>query len=349
MEIIKVLFPIWFGLSLFVFFFDWISNIFKWNNPALESSMILALKLPMFANLIFPVASIIAIITVLGRMNKDRELVAMFSVGITKAKIFFTCLMALIICCIPFLILGHYLAPSSTKEYYNLYDTQVKKKQSRFDKIILDKIWHKRGNYLYYVNKYSPRKKQINNLSIFLFDEKFNLKEANFSEIAKWQDSFWQMDNSKLINFKSNLKFTESKIPTQRTTVVQKPNNVEESQWIPEALTQPELRERIYLENKQGSLTQRLQVNYHSRWSFLLLPFVFFLLAFPRVIRFTRESNLAFDITVVVFGSLLYWVIYNLFLGFGNKGSLTPVLAAWIPNIIFTIIGLYFFKTYKLK
>jgi lipopolysaccharide export system permease protein len=37
-----------------------------------------------------------------------------------------------------------------------------------------------------------------------------------------------------------------------------------------------------------------------------------------------------------------YWVLLGFCTSLGHSGALPPVAAAWIPNTIFVLIGLYF-------
>ena len=51
-----------------------------------------------------------------------------------------------------------------------------------------------------------------------------------------------------------------------------------------------------------------------------------------------------FHLAVGVILSVIYVLFSRLSVVFATKGNFTPLLAAWVPNIIFSILAYYFYK-----
>jgi lipopolysaccharide export system permease protein len=55
----------------------------------------------------------------------------------------------------------------------------------------------------------------------------------------------------------------------------------------------------------------------------------------------SNNISLSFGIAMVIaFG---YWVLTAFCISLGHSGAIPALPAAWIPNLIFSMIGLYFF------
>ncbi len=85
---------------------------------------------------------------------------------------------------------------------------------------------------------------------------------------------------------------------------------------------------------------------YLTQWHYrLALPFaclVTVLLATPLSIHFARRGA-GGGIFIAVFLSALMLLTSNISLALGESGTIRPALAAWLPNIVFSLLGLYLF------
>jgi lipopolysaccharide export LptBFGC system permease protein LptF len=113
----------------------------------------------------------------------------------------------------------------------------------------------------------------------------------------------------------------------------------------PKDMTILELKTAIKKLEKEGIEATPLITEIHQKISLAFSCFVFILLGLPlAVITRRREKSINFGIAFVIVG-----VYYLLLLGseaLSLQGHLDPMIALWIPNIIFGAIG--GFMTYKL-
>lgn len=80
-------------------------------------------------------------------------------------------------------------------------------------------------------------------------------------------------------------------------------------------------------------------VSIHSRVTLPLANLIFLTLGLPLVIlRETKTFFLGIAVCIVV--SAFYFVVNLIFIHFGNKGILHPVLAAWFPVLFFGALGI---------
>lgn len=123
-----------------------------------------------------------------------------------------------------------------------------------------------------------------------------------------------------------------------------KPRDLRKDEYLKDQLPTPELNEFIKLERLRGSeMLNTLLVERYNRdaipVSVLILTIIGAVLA-SRKIRGGSGLHLAIGVII----SVLYILFSRFSLVFATKGSFTPFIAAWTPNLIFGILAFYLYK-----
>ncbi|MCX6866776.1 MAG: LptF/LptG family permease, partial [Verrucomicrobia bacterium] len=82
---------------------------------------------------------------------------------------------------------------------------------------------------------------------------------------------------------------------------------------------------------------------WHYRWALPFPCLVTVLLATPLAIHFSRRAP-GGDIFLAVVLCALLLLLSNIVLAIGEAGTLQPALAAWLPNIAFSLLGIHLFR-----
>ncbi|MFK7849617.1 MAG: LptF/LptG family permease [Akkermansiaceae bacterium] len=82
--------------------------------------------------------------------------------------------------------------------------------------------------------------------------------------------------------------------------------------------------------------------HWHYRWALPITCLVTVLLAAPLSIHFARRGA-GSGVFLAVVLSVLMIFLSTVTLALGESGSLDPFIAAWLPNIVFTVVGLYLY------
>jgi lipopolysaccharide export LptBFGC system permease protein LptF len=87
--------------------------------------------------------------------------------------------------------------------------------------------------------------------------------------------------------------------------------------------------------------TTKLQVQYHRKFAVPLFVLIMALISTPFAFFSGNRGAMApVGISLVI--AICYLAISKLFEQMGNVGQLPPQLAAWSPDLIFALAGLYF-------
>jgi lipopolysaccharide export system permease protein len=84
------------------------------------------------------------------------------------------------------------------------------------------------------------------------------------------------------------------------------------------------------------------RTQWHYRWALPFSCLIIVLLATPLGIHFSRRGASG-GIFLAVFLAGLMLLFTSISVALGESGKLSPALAAWLPNIVFTVLALYLF------
>ncbi len=103
-----------------------------------------------------------------------------------------------------------------------------------------------------------------------------------------------------------------------------------------------EIKEEMKQLEEKGLSTNRHRAEFQRKFSFSLASFIFALIGIPLAIRFKRgdrSSGIGLTLTLAT----IYYLLFSIGKTLANEGTLNPILAMWLPNIIIGVLGLYFF------
>ena len=90
----------------------------------------------------------------------------------------------------------------------------------------------------------------------------------------------------------------------------------------------------------------RSEVGLYRKVAFPFVTVVMTLIAVPFAVTTGRRGAM-YGIGVGIVLALVYWTMISVFAAFGEGGLITPMLAAWAPNIIFGAAAAYLLLTVR--
>lgn len=128
------------------------------------------------------------------------------------------------------------------------------------------------------------------------------------------------------------------------TSLVIKPDDFENETREYDGMTIHELDETIAKKRFRGlSGIEFLETEKHIRYA---MPFTTFILVFIGVIVSSRKSRggTGFQIALGFLMAFIFILFFTLARTFSEAGSVSPVVAAWLPNVAFTAISAMLYK-----
>ena len=179
------------------------------------------------------------------------------------------------------------------------------------------------------------------------FLEKLSGNKVSYNlraEVIKWDSakSNWKLENA--VERKINgLKEEIRQIPSMNLNLNVKPAELRRDHYLKDKLTSPQLKEFIRQEEIRGR--EGLNEFRVERYKRDATPVSVIILTMIGAIIASRKTRgglglhlaMGFIIGTLFFGMNTFSAVFS------TNANLNPMLAAWLPNIVFTIVGIWLY------
>lgn len=297
--------------------------------------------IPFFINKFSALFTFIAVIFFTSKMAADTEIIAILNSGVSFRRLLRPYLIGASFLALLSFVLTNFIIPETSKtmeEFQRKYLKSEKLTKKSNIHIQID------PGVFAYVENYNPQEDRGFRFALEKFGEK-GMTYKMMGDVIKWDSTKqeWTIENwvKRYITEKGE-KITKGK--EFDTTLNLRPDDFSIDVDYAIYMNFTELRDFIDTEKIRGSGNLlKFQVEKHSRIAF---PFATIILTIIGVSLSSRKVrggiglNLGIGITIC-FAFILFMQVTTVFATFSN---LPPVIAVWIPNLIFGILGLYLLK-----
>ena len=297
---------------------------------------LLVYRLPAFLVLTFPMSLLASSELAIGRLSTDGEITAMRAAGISLRRIVIPFVIAALVISILSFVINDYIVPEANHIYQNIIREIVLKKGPSY--IRRNVFFRDAENRYFYVNRFDEKNMTMQDIMVY------ELSRENFSRTitakkGEWVADTWKLENGTIHNYGEERETTyEVNFATMDIIVKEDLQKFFKNQREPIEMNSKELKQQISILQQGGADTKSLEVILHMKYSVPFSGLIFVLLGVPLGLRVKRGSK-ATGIIISIVLVFVYYVFVSTTRSFGRGGMLTPVLAAWLPNIIFAILG----------
>lgn len=311
--------------------------------------------IPYYGNLFSPLFVFISVIFFTSKMAQQSEFIAVLSSGTSFNRVLRPYILAAGLLAFFSLMFNHFVLPKAFKIKIGFEDKWINKNYNNEDENIHRKIG---SNRLLYLESYDN---QINTGYQVTIEDIVNYKQTYFLSAERMQwDSVtkeWVMMQVRerriicqdrldtLKNEKPIYAQTEVFSPEKRMKIAFSPMDMWRDESKIETKSYFELKDYIIREKMKGSNRIELyEVENYKRSSF---PFATFILTIIGVCVSSRKvrGGVGLQIALGLFLSCIYIMLMYVFTTIATTGFAPPFVAVWTPNIIFTAVALYFYRS----
>lgn len=296
--------------------------------------------LPYFANQFSPLFTFIAVIFFTSKMADHSEIIAILSSGVSFKRLLLPYMVAAtVIAAFTFALSAYVIPPANIKRiaYTNKY---VKNKKVDYGSNI--QLMVKPG-VIVYMARYDNNTKTGYQFSLEKFDNKI-LKSRLTAQSIKYDTLYnWTIRDYTIRDFKG-LRETMKKGSNMDTIIPFEPKDFLIASNDQEMLTLPQLNDYISKQKARGvGNIKNFEIELHRRYAATAAAFILTLIGLSlssRKVRGGTGVNLGVGIAL----SFAYILFSTVTATFAVSGLTSPMMAMWIPNIIFIIIGIYLYR-----
>ena len=321
------------GIYISVDFFE---NVDKFINAGLPVSRILLffqLKLPLITAQITPVGILLAVLITFGLMNKNNEIIALKSGGMSVYHFLRPILFIGLIITVCLFFLSEIVVPITISKANEIWRRDVKKYTMTSTR---KNIWFKGHQSISHISYFNPKDQTISGITLNYFDQDFRLTrrvdavKGKFSQ-GKWlfYDTMEQVLNKKTGSY--DVAFQSEKFEDINFL----PEDLQRAAKKSEEMSFQEIYRYVQEVEAEGYDATSYRVDFHSKFA---LPVACLILCIIGTgITLKKNTRQSLSITIIYGITVVFFFLFSqsFCLSLGHGGILSPVIAAWTANFIF--------------
>jgi len=295
-------------------------------------------KLPQFIQWAFPIAALVSSVFTVQTMTLHKEIVAAKAGGISFHRVI-----------LPLLVLGVLL----TMVALGLEEV-VPRTNQRAAKILrqesIQRVW--RNNFVYQADG-------GRNISV----QRLNAEEGTLTEVvmetvepgtnrplshltarnAQWDpETGWTFNDGFYRIFLEDGTEVAAQFDSFRVRgFTERPEDLLNEPRKPEEMTRGEMGRLADIIERSGGEPHKLRVDREEKIALPVATLVIILFGAPMATS-TKRGGTAFGIGVALLSTIVYMLLFRISGAVGETGALDPLLAAWLPNLVFLGAGIFF-------
>lgn len=297
---------------------------------------------------LMPVACLMAVLFTLSTLSRTNELTALFSIGMSLRRIVTPIVGAVVVVSMLSFLLGDQVLPRLIQKRNYVEFVEIKKRPGLYSTVKTNKIWFRTENILFNIKTLNPEQATAQGITLYYFDPAWDLTQLITAKRVEMKGNLWELQDGLVTLFASESSFPLTKSFKEKTITMNE--DLRDIQATSNNSDQMSLQElgRFIDRNKEAGLdTLRYEVDYQSKFGFSFAAIVMSLVGIPFSVSSTRSGGTFKNVGICLLLTFLYWVAYSSGLTLGYHGVLTPILAAWGPNLLVVLLAL--FLTRRLK
>ena len=181
-------------------------------------------------------------------------------------------------------------------------------------------------------------------ITVFTLNRDFSLRSLIEIPSAQWRERNWHSDAAVEWELQENGTLTRTE-SLANVPITETPEDLKLLARDAEEYSYFDLQKQIVDMKTKGIDTTAIEVDLQTKLALPLVSFLMVLLATPFAIKRHMTGNISLSFGASMAIAFGYWVLTAFCTSLGHGGALPALPAAWIPNLIFSMIGLYFFTS----
>ena len=331
-------------IYLVIDFFEKVRRFLRYDADWLDVLTYFLLKTPAISFQIVPLAILMATLLTFGLLSRGHEITAMRSCGIslpwiTSPFIAFAAGIALIL-----LLFSSTVIPLAANKSEAIRTTRIEKKTPATAVKVQQPCTRVGADTLMHVTSVSVGGELLGGVRLFQFDRSFQLIDMTEADEARYGDQTWTLYQGRHRRFSPDGTVSVTEFDRQAIALTLIPDDF--TTWLAgdsELMTFHDMRAYTSRRYQEGSQAARFQTDYYSRIAFPFVTVIMVLVGIALSLRRsgTRGGSMAMGIGQALAVGFCYWTTHSISIALGRGGALTPLIAAWMANVLFMSFGLY--------
>jgi lipopolysaccharide export system permease protein len=333
------------SISIFIYIiinlFDNLGKFLAKNASTLDIFIYYIYLIPSYAVLLIPVASMIAVFLVFGIMTKHRELLVLKTSGLSLRSLFGLFLLAGVVIAFGTFIFQETVGVWAQGRLIDHEQLKINRRPIRAFSWRRNFFYYGENHWIYYIRKFDGRTNSMDGVILWQATDVNRIKKRIDSPHGRYDqgNQTWIFENATVREFDTLGQENVNKHALlQMAELKEKPNDFLTKVKLVEEMNFMEIAAFVAKRQRAGQDVTEEEVELNYRFSYPIITIVLLLITLPLSIVL-RRGGIAIGLGISIGFSFIYWGLIQSSRAYGVAGILDPVLAAWLPNIIFGIFG----------
>ena len=289
-----------------------------------------------------PLAALMAIILTLGFLNRNQEITAMRSCGMSFYQISSPFLAFGVLASIILFSFTAVFVPLANQQADYIKTVVIQKKPQALT-LDPDGLWLRFGqSALLKIDSVKMNGNVLQGLRLYQIGEDFELKQIIEAEEAHFSQEGWLLQTVSRRQVEPSGQITADPFEQLVFELPLSPKDFRT--WLslhPKNMTLRQLRTYIQRSDRDGHNTDRLSTDYWARMAFSTVTIVMTIigLAISFLRTGTRGLTVARGIGQALGIGFLFWATHSIGIILGRNGALLPIVSGWFAVVMFLVVG----------
>ena len=300
--------------------------------------------IPYYANLFSPLFVFISVIFFTSKLADNSEIIAMRSNGMSFRRLLKPYMISAGIIAIVSFLLGAYVIPHSNVTRLNFENTYIKKRQVSLVSNVQLQV---EPGVVAFIGTYDNNTKSGTNFSLNKFVDKklvsqmtaLRIQYDTLSDVRyRWKIRHWRIRQLR------GMREVITSGSEMDSIISMEPSDLLYTRNQQETMTMPELSDYIDKQKNRGSANVSLfEVEYHKRIASAFAAFILTLIGVTMSCE-KRKGGMGLSLGIGLALSFAYILFQTISSTFATNAGWPPMLAVWIPNIIFAGVAFVLYR-----
>lgn len=300
--------------------------------------------LPREVVLVIPMALLLGTLLAMQRLSGESEINAMKASGITFMRIVAPLLVAGLVMSLVMYALQEGLVPFANDQVSRLENVALNHTSAFNRDLTVSAPLPGGGRQVTIATSYEPNSQALDHVTLIQYDRAGAPTQIIFADQAEFTANQWVLRNASAYRFNADgTTLSEPNVPEQEVDLGEKPTDIVKriSHDDPQQMSRAQIAAIIGTGQLTENELRRYVTVYQEKLAQPFACFVFVLIAIPFGLRSFRgggSASIGFGVAVAVV--FVYYVVMTVFSYVAESLIGLATLWAWMPNIIFSAIGL---------
>lgn len=309
--------------------------------------------LPFIFVQITPFACLLGCLYTLGFLNRNNEIIAMRTSGlsifrISKTLIIFGCLISVLV----FLVNDKFVPQAELiKQKIKNEMKQENKNAPEARETIINLSIYGLNNRLFFINKFIVPDNKMEGITILEQDELANVRKKIVASTGLYKQKQWHFYECITYAFNENgrLEGEPTYFLEQLMDITETPGDFLKQRQNPEFMSVRQLNDylRKLSRSKAKAAIRNLRIDLYQRFLMPLTSLIILIVGIPFSLMMRRRATGLSSMGIAIMVGFLYYVVNAISIAFGKSGLIPSVLAVSLSHILFLSFGLYLIRKFS--